>query len=117
MLAERRVELQVGEEAAGTRLDRFLADPLGSRSRAQSLIEQGRVRVDGRIAPKRHLVVAGERIEVDCERQPTVGPVADVPFGVAFEDAHLTRARNPRAGSRRSSCRSSSIAVRWRWWD
>ena len=37
-----RIELRVPEEAAGTRLDRFLAESLGSRSRAQSLIEAER---------------------------------------------------------------------------
>ena len=49
------------DAAAGTRLDRFLADPLGSRARAQSLIDAGRVRVDGALVPKRHLVRPARR--------------------------------------------------------
>ena len=85
-----RVELRVPDEAAGTRLDRFLAAPLGSRARAQALIDDGRVRVDGSIRPKRHLVVAGESIEVDDSPSDSE-PVADsqAPFEVAYEDQHL----------------------------
>ncbi len=54
--------MTVPAEAAGTRLDRFLADHLGSRARAQALIEDGRVRVDGRSRRKRHLLAGGEVI-------------------------------------------------------
>jgi 23S rRNA pseudouridine1911/1915/1917 synthase len=84
-----RLELEVPAEAAGTRLDRFLAGPLGSRARAQSLIDAERVRVDGALRPKRHAVKPGERISVD-EREPApdAEPV-DVPFTIAFEDEHL----------------------------
>jgi 23S rRNA pseudouridine1911/1915/1917 synthase len=82
--------LEVPADAAGTRLDRFLADPLGSRARAQALIDSGQVRVDGRARPKRYLVQAGERIEVD-ERDPR--PVeleaSDASFEVVYEDEHL----------------------------
>jgi 23S rRNA pseudouridine1911/1915/1917 synthase len=83
------LELEVPEAACGTRLDRFLAGPLGSRARAQSLIDAERVRVDGHLRPKRHAVRPGERIEVN-EREPA--PEAkrvDVPFTVAYEDEHL----------------------------
>jgi 23S rRNA pseudouridine1911/1915/1917 synthase len=85
-----RVELRVPDEAAGTRLDRFLAAPLGSRARAQSLIDDGRVRVDGAVRPKRHLVAPGEAIEVDdaIADSETV-PVEAAPFAVAYEDEHL----------------------------
>ena len=55
-------ELRVGAEEAGERLDRFLAEPLGSRAQAQRLIDAGRVRVDGRCAPKRHAVKRGELV-------------------------------------------------------
>ena len=84
-----RIELEVPSAAAGTRLDRFLAEPLGSRARAQSLIDAERVTVDGRVRPKRHAVRAGERIEV-CERATCDdAPACEVPFTVRFEDDHL----------------------------
>lgn len=71
------------------RLDRFLAERLGSRARAQALIEQGRVKVNGRLERKRHLVAPGELIEVDePEEAPVeVGPAA--PFRMVYEDEHL----------------------------
>ncbi|HEX3688800.1 MAG TPA: RluA family pseudouridine synthase [Solirubrobacteraceae bacterium] len=78
------------DEAAGTRLDRFLSEPLGSRARAQASIDAGRVQVDGRLRPKRHAVSAGEMIVVAADDPPT--PVASapaVPFEVAYEDDHL----------------------------
>jgi 23S rRNA pseudouridine1911/1915/1917 synthase len=62
-----RLEFDVPEDAAGTRLDQFLAGPLGSRTRAQGLIDARRVLVDGRPRPKRHLVKGGERVEVDAD--------------------------------------------------
>jgi len=83
------IELEVPAEAAGARLDRFLAEPLGSRSRAQSLIEAGRVQVDGQPRPKRHALVGGERIRVQESELASEVPVTDVPYGVVFEDAHL----------------------------
>jgi 23S rRNA pseudouridine1911/1915/1917 synthase len=85
-----RIELRVPEHAAGTRLDRFLSDAVGSRARAQTLIDAGRVRVDGAVLPKRHLVRAGEAIEVDNGALDSrVAPDDLAPFTVAFEDQHL----------------------------
>jgi 23S rRNA pseudouridine1911/1915/1917 synthase len=85
-----RIELTVSDEHAGARLDSFLAAPLGSRSHAQSVIDAGRVLVDGVPRPKRHVTRAGERVEVLPERQapaPVGGPGAS--FTVAYEDEHL----------------------------
>ena len=41
------LELTASEADAGRRLDQFLAEPLGSRTHAQALIDGGQVRVDG----------------------------------------------------------------------
>ena len=90
MTVDTRLELSVPEPAAGTRLDRFLADPLGSRARAQALIDAGRVRVDGEVRPKRHLVAAGESIEVeDGVLESALVPDEQASFEVAYEDEHL----------------------------
>jgi 23S rRNA pseudouridine1911/1915/1917 synthase len=89
MREDSRLELEVPREAAGARLDRFLAEPLGSRARAQSLIDSQRVLVDGRVRPKRHTVRAGERIEVDRSEEPIEVSPGDAPFSVRFEDEHL----------------------------
>jgi 23S rRNA pseudouridine1911/1915/1917 synthase len=83
-------ELKVPAEAAGIRLDRFLADPLGSRSRAQGLIDAGAVLVDGQPRPKRHLVQTGERVTVlDHVPEPEAPPRAQAPYAIAYQDEHL----------------------------
>jgi 23S rRNA pseudouridine1911/1915/1917 synthase len=83
------MELRATPDDAGTRLDAFLAGPLGSRARAQRLIEAGAVLVGGRPAPKRHLLSAGEVVTVD---EPEEAPAADVPdaaYAVPYADEHL----------------------------
>jgi 23S rRNA pseudouridine1911/1915/1917 synthase len=83
------VELVVGPEAAGSRLDRFLAPTTGSRAAAQRLIDAGLVLVDGTPKPKRHTVAEGERITVTptaAEPEPEAPPAS---FSIAYEDDHL----------------------------
>src|SRR5437763_3781126 len=86
---ERPVRLTVPDWGAGLRLDRFLAEPLGSRSQAQAAIDAGRVTVDGRIQPKRHQVRPGEVIEVSERERPVAAEEAHAPFAIAYEDEHL----------------------------
>jgi 23S rRNA pseudouridine1911/1915/1917 synthase len=83
------LELRVPEHAAGTRLDSFLAQPLGSRAQAQGLIESSRVRVDGRVRPKRHAVKPGEVIVVDQREPPVVGNGVRADFSIAYDDEYL----------------------------
>jgi 23S rRNA pseudouridine1911/1915/1917 synthase len=85
------MELRAGPEAAGTRLDAYLAGALGSRSRAQRLIERGAVVVDGAPAPKRLRLAGGEAIRVDegADRAAAAPPAEPAPIGVVFEDEHL----------------------------
>ncbi len=83
------MDLPVGPEHAGERLDVFLARTAGSRTAAQRLIEGGVVLVDGRPRPKRHAVSAGETVsvgELAAEPEPEAPPAT---FGVAWEDEHL----------------------------
>lgn len=84
------IRLTVPEQAAGIRLDRFLAEPLGSRAQAQGLIDAGLVRVDGRIARKRHPVRPGEAIEVrQRKRAAAVDDAPAAAFAIAYEDESL----------------------------
>lgn len=85
------VDLLVSPERSGLRLDLLLAEPLGSRARAQRLIDAGGVTVDGRVRPKRHVVSAGEHVQVR-DSSPPPAPAAgagDAPFAIAWEDEHL----------------------------
>jgi 23S rRNA pseudouridine1911/1915/1917 synthase len=88
-VSEDPIELTVPVESAGTRLDRFLAEPLGSRSRAQNLIDAGSVLVDGQARPKRHALSAGARVRVIPAPDPEPIPASAAPFSVAYEDRHL----------------------------
>jgi 23S rRNA pseudouridine1911/1915/1917 synthase len=90
-MSAKPTELTVSERDAGLRLDQLLSGPLGSRAHAQRLIEAQRVRVNGRARPKRHVVQAGDVIEVeDASPAPALGPsVPEADFDVAYEDDHL----------------------------
>ncbi len=86
------LELTVAPNDAGTRLDRFLAGPLGSRTRAAAVIDEGAVLVDGVARPKRHVIRAGAIVTVqrtagDGDEIAATGDPA--PFTIAFEDQHL----------------------------
>ena len=83
------MDLRVGPEHAGERLDVFLARAAGSRAAAQRLIEAGAVLVDGRPRAKRHAVAAGELVsvgEVSSAPEPAAPPAR---FEPAYEDEHL----------------------------
>ena len=85
------IELTVDNSNAGQRLDALLAEPLGSRSRAARLIDDGLVRVDGERLPKRHKVSVGEHITVE-DVEEAVAPAdvgATVDFDVPYEDEYL----------------------------
>jgi 23S rRNA pseudouridine1911/1915/1917 synthase len=79
----------VDTRSEGTRLDVFLAEPLGSRAHAQSLIDDGHVSVDGRLRPKRYAVRRGQRITVQLERGLPTAEHVEVPFSVEYEDDQL----------------------------
>jgi 23S rRNA pseudouridine1911/1915/1917 synthase len=90
------MELEVEPEAAGERLDVFLAPSLGSRSQAQRLIASGRVRVDGGPAAKGHRVRPGERIAVEQAPPDAAAPDATArPLQIAYEDEHLVVVDKP----------------------
>ena len=79
------------DEDAGERLDvRLAAEPaVGSRAKAQRLIDAGRVSVDGEARPKRHRLAPGERVHASIEAAPAPDDPAageGVPFDVVYED-------------------------------
>jgi 23S rRNA pseudouridine1911/1915/1917 synthase len=83
------LEIRVPEQADGTRLDRFLAEPLGSRAQAQGLIDAQHVRVDGRVRAKSHAVRTGELIVVERHEQPAAVDGAQADFAIAYDDEYL----------------------------
>jgi 23S rRNA pseudouridine1911/1915/1917 synthase len=87
------LELTVGDEGAGGRLDVFLAGrpEIASRAAAQRLVDAGRVRVDGAERPNRHRVAAGARVAVALAdgAGEEARPPPHVPHRIVFEDEHL----------------------------
>ncbi|MGA8727259.1 MAG: RluA family pseudouridine synthase [Terracidiphilus sp.] len=86
-------------EAAGQRLDHFLATQLDgvSRSRVQLLLDQGDVLVDGvRVKPALKLR-GGEQIVITGEPRPAPlkATAEDIPLDVIFEDDHLAVVNKP----------------------
>jgi 23S rRNA pseudouridine1911/1915/1917 synthase len=82
-------EVVVGPEAAGERLDVFLARSAGSRAAAQRLIAAGRVQVDGEPRAKRHTVAAGERVTIAPADEAPAPAVPAARYAVAYEDEHV----------------------------
>jgi 23S rRNA pseudouridine1911/1915/1917 synthase len=82
----------VPPEAAGTRLDRFLAarEEIGSRAAAERLLGERRVRVDGDERPKSHRLAGGEHITVALPAaRPSQLEPEDLGVHVVYEDEHL----------------------------
>ncbi|MBD0318335.1 MAG: RluA family pseudouridine synthase, partial [Thermoleophilia bacterium] len=93
-----RLRLAVPREAAGERLDRFLATlaDVGSRTAGERLVGEARVLVDGKHRPKSHRLEGGETVEVELPdgRKTSLEP-EDVPLAVAYEDEHLLVVEKP----------------------
>jgi len=82
----------VSAEAAGERLDRFLASlpEVGSRAAAERLVEEGAALVDGTKRPKSHRLEGGEELELEvAERVETELQAEDLALRIAYEDDHL----------------------------
>jgi 23S rRNA pseudouridine1911/1915/1917 synthase len=82
------VRVRVPDDAVGLRLDRFVADHVGSRTGAERVIAAG-VLVDGEARPKSWRLEGGE--EVEFEPPPAEAPIEreEVPLRVAYEDSDV----------------------------
>ncbi|MGZ4381805.1 MAG: RluA family pseudouridine synthase, partial [Gaiellaceae bacterium] len=86
------LRLLVPDDAAGARLDRFLAGlpELGSRAAAERALATGAVQVDGRGRPKSHRLEGGEEltVEVPDAARSALEP-EELSLRIAYEDEHL----------------------------
>jgi len=85
------VELEIGEDDAGQRVDVVLARrvPELSRARAKALIEEGGVRVGGRRVKKSYTVSAGDRVMLESLPRPAdfyAAPDPDLALEVLVEN-------------------------------
>jgi len=83
-----------GPDAAGQRLDQWLASVLGgdlSRSRLQTLIRQGAVRVGGVcVTEPKHKLAAGDTVELELPEPESAEPEGEaIALSILHEDADL----------------------------
>jgi 23S rRNA pseudouridine1911/1915/1917 synthase len=86
------VKQRVPDEAAGERLDRYLASlpEVGSRGVAERLLEMGTVLVDGRPLDKSRRLSGGEELEFEPpEPEVTTLEPEQLDLRIAYEDEHL----------------------------
>jgi 23S rRNA pseudouridine1911/1915/1917 synthase len=91
------VKQRVPDEAAGERLDRFLASlpEIGSRSVAERVLADG-VLVDGRGQAKSHKLSGGEEVEFEPpELTTTTLAPEEMELRIAYEDEHLVVVDKP----------------------
>jgi len=88
----------VSSDDAGQRLDRFLSAQLPGQSRThiQSLLEEGRIRVDGIARKASHRVEEGESVRIDLPepRASHVEPEA-IPLDILYEDDSVAVINKP----------------------
>lgn len=90
---------KVVEAIAPTRLDRWLAEAVEglSRNRAQQLIEQGAVRINGTLGDRKQaLVTAGDRVHLTLpELIPAEIQPENIPLDILYEDDQLLMVNKP----------------------
>lgn len=94
----KQVEFTVSDENAGIRLDRFLAAQLLelSRTRVQSLIDEGRVCLNGVAVKPSHRVEPGEIVVVEIPAPPPAGVEPEaIPLDVIYEDDDIAVINKP----------------------
>ena len=98
--SERAFEIEVGQQAAGMRIDSYLTEEIedAARSYIQRLIEEGRIAVQGRPkTAKNYKLRAGDRIFVRIPPPKKLDVAAeDIPLDIVYEDDHLLIINKPK---------------------
>ena len=96
--SSQRIKLIVPPELSGQRLDRFLVSRLTdlSRTRIQSLMEEGFVQVSGAAMKPSYRVETGDNVTVEIPRLEAAGVQAEpIALDVLCEDEHLAVINKP----------------------
>ncbi len=86
------LEITVEDDREGLRVDRFLAGihQIGSRSFAQSLITDGRVKIDGKLTQKSNRLSKGSQIQVELPRvDKELKEIESEHYKVTFSDEYM----------------------------
>lgn len=91
-------ELTLTVEQAGIRLDRYLADHTDlSRSRIQTLCEQGAVTVNGKPAKRSLKLAEGDVIAAEVpEDEPLDVKAENIPLDILYEDSDIIVINKPK---------------------
>ena len=92
------VELQVSEEAAKVRIDKFLSDEFSdiSRSYIQKLIKDGNVKVNDKPVKANYKTVTADKIEFEMPEPEELDIVAeDIPLDILYEDEDILVINKP----------------------
>lgn len=89
--------LQIPSEQSGRRLDTVVAELAEiSRTRAQALIADGMVEINGKTAKKRDIVQEGDWISYELPELEEIEAVPqDLPIEIVYEDEHLLVVNKP----------------------
>ncbi len=91
--------ISVPAEAAGQRLDQFLAEqiPDVSRARVQQMLREEKALVNGAIAKSSLKLRGGEQITIlgEAQRPPLRAIAEDIPLDIVYEDADLAVVNKP----------------------
>ena len=94
----RAVTLIVAEGKGGQRLDRFLSEHVVelSRTRIQTLVEHGRVRVNGAAAKRSQRIETGDSVVMEIPASAPSGAKAEaLPLEILYEDADVAVVNKP----------------------
>jgi 23S rRNA pseudouridine1911/1915/1917 synthase len=85
------VKRRVPDEAAGERVDRYVASlpEVGSRAEAERLLAAGAVLLDGDAPPKSRRLSGGEELAVELPERPRGLQPEPMELRIAWEDEHL----------------------------
>lgn len=98
---QREFAIETAEDAAGQRLDAWLAQQLSeySRARIQSWIREGRLQIDGQVETQTRVKLCSGRqlrLEIPDEADAETEVVAeDIPLDVVYEDADILVINKP----------------------
>ncbi len=93
------VSLIAGDEAVGSRIDKYISDNIAelTRSAVQGLLSKDSVLVNGKAVSKNYKLRSGDEVSVEIpEPQPMDAVPEDIPLDIIYEDSDLLVVNKPK---------------------